>query len=48
MKRRLAALIVLGLAAACDRGAAPKSANPASSPEGQPEQLLASNATVVG
>ncbi len=48
MKRRLAALIVLGLAAACDRGAAPKSANPASSLEGQLEQLLASNATVVG
>jgi hypothetical protein len=45
MKRLLAALTVLGLAAACDQGAAPKSANPA--PEGQLERLLDSNASVV-
>ncbi|HYY61603.1 MAG TPA: hypothetical protein VE756_09460 [Burkholderiales bacterium] len=47
MKRLLAASIVLGLAA-CDQGAARQPAKPATSPEGRLEQLVASNATVVG
>jgi hypothetical protein len=47
MKRLLAASIVLGLAA-CDQGAARQAAKPAASPEGRLEQLVASNATVVG
>jgi|SRR5919108_4134201 hypothetical protein len=48
MKRPVAALFVLALAAACDHSSAPQPAAPASSPGGRLEQLVASNATVVG
>ena len=47
MYRFVAALITLGLAAACNRPAAPKTIN-AQTPEGRLEQLVASNATIVG
>jgi hypothetical protein len=47
MYRFVAALLALGLAAACNRPVAPKAIN-AQTPEGRLEHLVASNATIVG
>jgi hypothetical protein len=48
VKRISAALLILGLAGACDQARPPGSAEAAASPEGRLRQLVASNATVVG
>jgi hypothetical protein len=48
MKRPLAALIILTLAAACGQSSSPPQARPAASPGARLEQLVRSNATLLG